>query len=55
MVSVDGDPAADVRPGETVDVEVSLGAAVAMGTGLGFTVREGNRTVGVGQVTAVLG
>ena len=44
----------EVRPGDTVDVQVTLGAQIAMGNGLGFTVREGNRTVGVGQVTAVL-
>jgi elongation factor Tu len=54
LVAVDSDPVAEVRPGDTVDVEVSLGAAIAMSPGLGFTVREGNRTVGVGQVTALL-
>jgi elongation factor Tu len=45
---------AQVDPGQTVDVEVTLGAAIAMGSGLGFTVREGNRTVAVGSVTALL-
>jgi elongation factor Tu len=44
----------EVNPGDIVDVEVSLGAPIAMGSGLGFTVREGNRTVAVGQVTALL-
>ena len=45
---------AEVRPGDTVDVEVSLGAAIAMSAGLGFTVREGRRTVAVGSVTELL-
>jgi elongation factor Tu len=45
---------AQVDPGQTVDVEVTLGAAIAMGAGLGFTVREGNRTVAVGSVNALL-
>ncbi len=44
----------EVRPGDTVDVEVSLGAEIAMSVGLGFTVREGRRTVAVGSVTALL-
>ena len=44
----------EVRPGDTVDVEVTLGAPIAMGAGLGFTVREGNRTVAVGSVTSVI-
>jgi len=45
---------AEVRPGDTVDVEVSLGTAIAMSAGLDFTVREGGRTVAVGSVTALL-
>jgi elongation factor Tu len=53
-VTADGDPVAAVHPGDTVDVDVTLGAPIAMSAGLGFTVREGNRTVGVGQVTALL-
>ncbi len=44
----------EVRPGDTVDVEVSLGSAIAMSAGLGFTVREGGRTVAVGSVTTLL-
>jgi len=47
-------PVGEVRPGDVVDVEVALGAAVAMDAGLGFTVREGDRTVAVGQVTELL-
>jgi elongation factor Tu len=54
LITIDGEPVLQVQPGDTVDVEVSLGAAIAMAPGLAFTVREGNRTVGVGQVTAVL-
>jgi elongation factor Tu len=54
LITVDEDPVVEVRPGDTVDVQVTLGAPVAMDAGLGFTVREGNRTVGVGQVTALL-
>ncbi len=49
-ISVSG----DVSPGDVVDVDVSLGAPIAMAAGLGFTVREGNRTVAVGQVADVL-
>ena len=44
----------EVRPGDTVDVDVALGAAIAMSAGLGFTVREGGRTVAVGSVTAIV-
>ncbi|MFC4591706.1 elongation factor Tu [Sphaerisporangium corydalis] len=41
-------------PGETVEVVVELGKAVALEPGLGFAVREGGLTVGAGTVTAVL-
>jgi elongation factor Tu len=43
-----------VMPGDTVEVTVALGKPVAMEPGLGFAVREGNRTVAAGVVTAVL-
>jgi elongation factor Tu len=43
-----------VMPGDTVEVTVELGKPVAMEPGLGFAVREGNRTVAAGVVTAVL-
>jgi elongation factor Tu len=43
-----------VNPGDSVEVTVALGKAVAMEPGLGFAVREGNRTVAAGAVTAVL-
>jgi elongation factor Tu len=33
---------------------VTLGHPVALGTGLGFAVREGGKTVGAGTVTALL-
>ncbi len=44
----------EVHPGDTVQIGVELGAAVALTRGLGFTVREGGRTVAAGQVTEVL-
>ena len=43
-----------VAPGDSVDVTVTLGKPVAMEPGLGFAVREGNRTVAAGAVTALL-
>jgi elongation factor Tu len=43
-----------VHPGDTASVRVELGRAVAMEVGLGFAVREGNRTVAAGAVTALL-
>jgi elongation factor Tu len=43
-----------VMPGETADLTVHLGQAVAMNVGLGFAVREGGRTVGAGTVTELL-
>lgn len=44
---------AEVRPGETVELTVHLGAPVAMEPGLGFAVREGNLTVAAGSVLEV--
>lgn len=41
------------HPGETVTVRVELDRPVALETGLGFAVREGGRTVGVGTVRTV--
>ncbi|KRC53019.1 MULTISPECIES: elongation factor Tu [unclassified Nocardioides] len=43
-----------VLPGDTVEVTVELGKAVAMEAGLGFAVREGGRTVAAGTVTGLL-
>ncbi|GAA4587884.1 elongation factor Tu [Actinoplanes octamycinicus] len=44
-----------VMPGDTLDVvTVHLGKPVALEPGLGFAVREGNRTVAAGTVTEVL-
>jgi len=44
-----------VLPGDTLDeVSVSLGKPVALEVGLGFAVREGNRTVAAGTVTELL-
>jgi elongation factor Tu len=41
-------------PGDTVEMTVELGKAVAMTEGLGFAIREGGRTVGAGTVNALL-
>jgi len=41
-------------PGDTGEVTVRLGKSVAMDVGLGFAVREGNRTVAAGAVTELL-
>jgi elongation factor Tu len=43
-----------VVPGDTVELAVELGRAVAMDVGLGFAVREGSRTVAAGTVTELL-
>jgi len=44
-----------VMPGDTLDrVVVTLGKPVALEVGAGFAVREGNRTVAAGTVTALL-
>jgi elongation factor Tu len=43
-----------VMPGDTVALTVVLDKPVAMEPGLGFAVREGNRTVAAGTVTGLL-
>ncbi|WP_433795068.1 elongation factor Tu [Actinoplanes sp. CA-252034] len=44
-----------VMPGDTLDeVTVTLGKPIALEAGMGFAVREGNRTVAAGTVLAVL-
>jgi elongation factor Tu len=44
-----------VMPGDTLDaVEVTLGKPIALEAGMGFAVREGNRTVAAGTVTELL-
>ncbi|HEX5202747.1 MAG TPA: elongation factor Tu [Actinoplanes sp.] len=44
-----------VMPGDTLDaVVVTLGKPIALEAGLGFAVREGNRTVAAGTVTELL-
>ncbi|SER24105.1 elongation factor Tu [Lentzea xinjiangensis] len=45
---------APAMPGDTVEVTVELGKAVAMDTGLGFAIREGGKTVGAGTVGEIL-
>ncbi|MFI0731052.1 elongation factor Tu [Streptomyces sp. NPDC021225] len=41
------------RPGDTVTMDIELGHALPLESGLGFAIREGGRTVGAGTVTAV--
>ncbi|MFK4266102.1 elongation factor Tu [Streptomyces milbemycinicus] len=41
------------RPGDTVTMDVELGRALPLESGLGFAIREGGRTVGAGTVIAV--
>ncbi|MFI6503256.1 elongation factor Tu [Nonomuraea typhae] len=43
------------QPGDTVEVTVELGRAVAVEAGLGFAIREGGLTVGAGTVLTVPG
>ncbi|GAA4036709.1 elongation factor Tu [Allokutzneria multivorans] len=43
-----------VLPGDSVEFTVELGKPIAMSKGLGFAIREGNRTVGAGTVLEVL-
>jgi elongation factor Tu len=45
---------APVPPGAHADVTVELGRDAAVDVGLDFAVREGNRTVGAGTITALL-
>ncbi len=42
-----------VMPGDTVTLDVALGAPVAMEEGMRFAIREGGRTVGAGVVTKI--
>ena len=42
-----------VMPGDTVKVNIKLGAPVAMEDGMKFAIREGSRTVGAGVVTKI--
>ena len=43
-----------VMPGDNVEIEVKLITPVACDQGLRFAIREGGRTVGSGQITAVI-
>ena len=43
-----------VMPGDNVEIEVKLIYPVALNEGLRFAIREGGRTVGSGQITALL-
>jgi elongation factor Tu len=41
-------------PGDSVEMTVQLGKPIAMTAGLGFAIREGNRTVGAGSIRELL-
>ena len=43
-----------VMPGDNVEIDVTLIYRVALNEGLRFAIREGGRTVGSGQITAIL-
>jgi elongation factor Tu len=43
-----------VMPGDNLTITVNLISTVALNQGLRFAIREGGRTVGAGQVTAIL-
>ncbi len=42
-----------VMPGDTVNINIKLGAPVAMEDGMRFAIREGGKTVGAGVVTKI--
>jgi len=43
-----------VMPGDNTDMKVDLIQPIAMDEGMGFTIREGGRTVGAGRVTKIV-
>jgi len=43
-----------VMPGDNLEIKVKLINPVACSEGLRFAIREGGRTVGSGQITAIL-
>ena len=43
-----------VMPGDNVEITVTLIYPVAINVGLRFAIREGGRTVGSGQITAIV-
>jgi len=44
-----------VMPGDTTTVSVELFSAIALEVGQRFAIREGNKTIGAGQVLRILG
>ncbi|HET9170778.1 MAG TPA: elongation factor Tu [Actinospica sp.] len=50
---MDFGPLGTALPGQTIEVNVSLGRPTPLEVGLGFAIREGGRTIGAGTVTAV--
>ena len=51
-VALDGDD--ELKPGDTVSLEINLITPIAMEKGLRFAIREGGRTVGAGTITEIL-
>ena len=43
-----------VMPGDNVSIEVELITPIAMEKSIGFSIREGGRTVGAGKVAEIL-
>ncbi|MEM7483301.1 MAG: elongation factor Tu, partial [Acidobacteriota bacterium] len=43
-----------VMPGDSVNLDVTLIAPIAMEKGVRFAIREGGRTVGAGTVTEIV-
>ncbi len=43
-----------VMPGDNIEMEVMLGAPIAVEQGTTFSIREGGKTVGAGNVTAII-
>jgi elongation factor Tu len=52
--AIDLGSATMVMPGDTADIRVELGQAVAIAAGQDFAIREGGRTIGAGTVSELL-
>lgn len=50
---IDADENAIVKPGDTVNLRITLLQPIAINKGLSFAIREGNKTIGRGTVTSV--
>jgi elongation factor Tu len=49
-----GAPGTTARPGDEIEADVRLTAALPAEVGLGFAVREGGRTVGAGRISSLI-